>query len=73
MIAVLDAIVDHLDEVARAARTAVQVAVLGGAAYLLPPGRAWRRLDTWSQGREDRVEAPDDGFIATNHQAVASL
>ena len=29
--AVLDAVVDHLDEVARARRAAVQVAVLGGA------------------------------------------
>ena len=52
--AVLDAVVDHLDEVARAARTAVQVAVFGGAAYLLPTGRARRRLDTWRQGGEDR-------------------
>ena len=71
--AVLDAVVDHLDEVARAARTAVQVAVLGGAAYLLPTGRARRRLDTWGQGGENGVEALDDGFLAADHQAVAPL
>src|SRR5581483_7153921 len=71
--AVLDAVVDHLDEVTRAARPAVQVAVFGGAAYFLPTGRAWRRLDTWGQGGEDGIEAPDHGFIATNHQAIAPL
>src|SRR5579872_5205045 len=71
--AVLDAVVDHLDEVARAARTAVQVAVFGSAAYLLPTGRAWRGLDTWGEGGEDRVKAPDNGFITADHQAVTPL
>ena len=52
---------------------AVQVAVFGGAAYLLPAGRARRLLDTRRQGGEDGVEAPDDGFLAADHQAVASL
>ena len=36
--AVLDAVVDHLDEVAGAARPAVQVAVFGGAAAFSRPG-----------------------------------
>ena len=38
--AVLDAVVDHLHEVARRRRAAVQVAVLGGAAEPLAAGRA---------------------------------
>ena len=71
--AVFDAIVDHLDEVTRAARTAVQVAMFGSAAYLLPTGRTWRLIDTWSKGGEEEVETPDDDFIPTNHQAVAPL
>ena len=71
--AVLDAVVDHLDEVTGAARTAVQVAVFRGAADLLSTGRARRRLDTWGEGGEDGVEAPDDGFIAADHQAVSPL
>src|SRR5438046_2792283 len=37
--AVLDAVVDHLDEVAGAVGPAVQVAALRGAAGLLPPRR----------------------------------
>ena len=48
--AVLDAVVDHLDEVARADRPAVQVAVLGGAADLLATRRALDR-------RRDRARA----------------
>ena len=38
--AVLDAVVDHLDEVAGAVRPAVQIALLGGAADLLASRRA---------------------------------
>ena len=71
--AVLDAIVDHLDEVARAARTAMQIAVFGCAAYLLPAGRAGRRIDAWGQCGKNGFDALDDGFIPADHQAVASL
>ena len=71
--AVLDAVVDHLDEVARATRAAVQIAVFGGAADLLPAGRARSLIDTWGQRGEDRVEALDDGIFAADHQAVAAL
>ena len=38
--AVLDAVVHHLDEVTGTIRAAVQVALLGGAADFLAPGRA---------------------------------
>src|SRR5207302_9473833 len=37
--AVLDSVVDHLDEVASAVGSAVEVAFLGSAANLLPAGR----------------------------------
>ena len=46
--AVFDAVVDHLHEVAGAARTTVQVAVLSSSAKLFPTRRAGCLLDTMS-------------------------
>ena len=40
---VLDAVVDHLDEVAGTVRPAVEIALFGGAADLLAPGRPRER------------------------------
>ncbi len=71
--AVLDPVVDHLDEVAGAGRPAMQVTVLGGAAGLLSTGRAGGRLDTRRERRKDRVETPDGRFVAANHQAVSTV
>ena len=65
--AVLDAVVNHLDEVACAARAAMQVAVLSGAAELLPAWRPGRRIDVGRQGGENGVDAPDDRFITADH------
>src|SRR5215471_19181041 len=45
---ILDAVMDHLDEVPSAVRTAVQVAELGGAADFLPP---WGARDISRTGR----------------------
>ena len=55
--AVLDAVVHHLDEVAGAARPAVQIALLGGAADLLASRRARDVARAGRQRGEDRVEA----------------
>ena len=71
--AILDPIVDHLDEVASAGRPAVQVAVLRGAACFLPSRCARHRLDTRGKGREDRVETPDSRFVTADHQAVSTV
>src|SRR2546425_8771361 len=71
--AVLDAVVDHLDEVAAAARSAVEIPPLGGAADGFPPGRARDVADAGSQGREDRIEVLDRRRLAADHQAVPAL
>jgi hypothetical protein len=71
--AILNAVVDHLDEVARATGTAVQIAVFGCAAGLLPAGRAGRGIDVGGKSGKDGINALDDGIIAADHQAVSSL
>ena len=71
--AILNAVVDHLDKVACATWAAVQVAVLGCAAYLLSSRRARRRIHLWGQSGKDWVNALDDGIIPADHQAVAPL
>ena len=54
---VLDAVVDHLDEVAGAGRPAVQVAVLGRSADLLAARRARDVAASRRERLEDRIEA----------------
>src|SRR5262249_2825299 len=70
---VLDAVVDHLDEVAGAGGPAVQVTLLGGAADLLAAGGARDVARAGRQGLEDRVEPPDRLLRAADHQAVAAF
>ena len=71
--AVLDAVVDHLDEMAGAARPGMEVALLdAGVAAVAPAGRR----DVAAAGRErleDRVEPPHGRRLAADHQAVAAL
>src|SRR5262245_37598473 len=69
---VLDPVVDHLHEMAGAARTAVQVALLGrprrGAA-----GRRRRAGLPGCESREDGIETPHRLGVAADHLAVAAL
>ena len=69
---VLDAVVDHLDEVAGAVRPAMQVALLGGA-VALATGGARDVADAGRQGLEDRVEAADHVGFAADHHAIAPV
>src|SRR5436190_19422574 len=71
--AILDAVVDHFDEVACTVWSAVEVALLGSSPHVLPTGSADCCIDARSQGREDRVEMLDDLALPTNHQAVTAL
>ena len=71
--AVLDPVVHHLDEMAGAVRSAVQIPPFGGAADALSPRRAWDVADAGRQRREDRIEVLDDIRLATDHQAVAAF
>src|SRR5436309_4994860 len=71
--AVLNAVVHHLDEVAGAIGTAVQVTLLGSAVKVLAPGRARCVTRARRQRREDWIEAPDGVLFTTDHHAVTSL
>src|SRR5436309_1477039 len=71
--AILDAVVDHFDEVACTVWSTVEVALLGSSPHALPAGSAGCCIDAWSQGREERVEMLDDLVLSTDHQAVAAL
>src|SRR5208283_5877260 len=71
--AVLDAVVHHLDEMAATAGSAVQVAVLGGSANLLPPRRTG---DIAASGRDrlkDRVKMLYCSLRSADHHAVAAF
>src|SRR5207302_8106433 len=57
--AVFDTVVDHLDEVAAATGSAVEIPPLGGAADGFPPRRARDFAGAGSQGHEDRIEVLD--------------
>jgi hypothetical protein len=71
--AVLDAVVHHLDEMPGPVRAAMQIALLGGAAELIPPRRPVDVADAGGQGREDGVQVLNDRLFAADHQAVAAL
>jgi hypothetical protein len=71
--AVLDAVVDHLDEMPGAGWPTMQVAVLGGAADLIAPGGARRRFDFGRQRCEHRVQVPDRPIRPADHLAKAAL
>ena len=70
---VLDPVVNHLDEVPRAVRAAVKVALLGGSAGLLSPGGAWPGPHAGGQCGEDRVETTHHVDFTPDHHAVAAL
>src|SRR6516225_3677058 len=71
--AIFDSIVDHLHEMTRAARTAMQVTVFGCAAELLAPRGRWGRVSAGCKRLEDRIEALDRLPGATDHHAVPAL
>src|SRR5262249_57032726 len=71
--AVLDSVVDHLDEVTGAVRTAVQVAEFGGAADLLASRRTRDVTRAGRQRLEDRIEVAHSDLRSADHHAVAAL
>src|SRR5258705_9764474 len=70
---VLDAVVNHLDEVADTVRSAVEISPLGGSVDGLAPGRAGDVAGAGSQPREDRIEVFDHRRLAADHQTIPSL
>src|SRR5215469_5327638 len=70
---VLDAVMDHLDEVPGAVRAAAEVAELGGAADFLP---SWGARDISRTGRqrlEDRIEVLHCRHRSADHHAITTL
>src|SRR5262249_11052228 len=70
---VLDAVVDHLHEVAGACRTAVQIAVFGLDALALASDGPRCGIDTGSEGCEHGLEASEGFVVAADHEAVAAI
>ena len=64
---------DHLDEVAGAVRTAMQIAHFGLAERTGSTRRPRRGFHTGSQRTEDRVEMLNDRILAADHVAVAAF
>src|SRR5262249_43684002 len=72
--AVLDAVMNHLDEVASAIGAAMQVTLFGGATGLLAPrGARYLVAHARSQPGKDWIEVLDHRVLATDHHAVTSL
>src|SRR5665213_4211492 len=71
--AVLDTVVDHLHKVPRAIRSAVQIAVLGGASEFLATRCTRCFFDPRSESAKNRLESLDDVIVAADHQAIAAL
>src|SRR5262245_41327590 len=72
--AVFDAVMNHLDEVARAVWAAMQIALLGCAAGLLASrGARYLVAHARSQPAEDWIEMLDHSVLTANHHAVTSL
>src|SRR5437667_6097020 len=71
--AVLNTIVDHLDEVASAIGSTAEVALLGSSPHLLPSRCTWCCMNARSQSRKDRVEMLNYIFLTANHQTIATL
>src|SRR4051794_22611864 len=71
--AVLDAVMDHLDEVTGADRTCMDIALLDPRVTSVAAIGPWNIADTRRQCLEDRVEPVDDFLVAADHHAIAAL
>ena len=69
---VLDAVVDHLHEVARADRSAVEIAQLGGAAELAAR-RSRHRPEPGRERAEHWIQARHHVGLTADHEAVPAL
>src|SRR3984893_1628360 len=71
--AILDTVVDHLDEVAGAVGSTVKIAQLSGAFDLFAPRRRWNVPHARRQAPEDWIETVNYLYFAADHHAVASV
>src|SRR5258708_13645534 len=70
---VFDAVVDHLDEVARADRAGVDVALFDAWIAAIAPRRTRNVADPGGQRREDRIQPVDHRLVAPDHPTVAPI
>ena len=71
---VLNAVMNHFDEVAGAVWPAMEIALLGGAAaFFEPAGVRGMLADARSQRRKNWIEVLDDVRLTANHHAVTTL
>src|SRR5665647_3305013 len=54
-------------------RTTMQVALFRSAIGPDSVGSAWCRIDAGSERGKDRIKMLDDGFFATDHQAITTF
>src|SRR5438128_5887371 len=71
--AVLDAVMDHLDEMPGAAGAGMDVALLDPGIAPIAAASARNVADPGCQRLEDRIEPADHGFFAADHHAIAAL
>src|SRR5438034_7346416 len=71
--AVLNTIVDHLDEVTSTIGSTPQVTLLGSSPHLFSSRCTRCCVDAGGQGREDRVEMLNNILFTANHQTIAAL
>src|SRR6201999_977007 len=71
--AVLDAVVDHLDEVPGPGRPAVQVTLVGGALAVVQARGGRHHALARGDGLPDRVQPLHRLVVAADHQAVTAV
>ena len=70
---VFDAVMDHLDKMAGAARPAMEISLFRRRSLLLPPGRGGHAGTARSQGTENRIQLFHRLGFAADHQAIPPL
>src|ERR1039457_3088622 len=71
--AILDAVVDHLDEVARASRAAMQISVFCSTGITFLAGSPLRTLPPGRNAPKNRGQGFYDLFLSTDHQTEAAF
>src|SRR5438128_2216407 len=71
--AVLDAVMDHLDEMPGAAGAGMDIALLDPDIAAVAAAGAQNVADPRRQRLEDRIEPVDHGLVAADHHAIPAL
>lgn len=69
----IDTVMDHLNEMAGAIRSAVQETLFGCTAVFLATRRARNGVYAGSEAGKDRIQVIYDLLLTADHQAIAML